>query len=127
MANHITAIENKVLVLQYLNGVRTIIIGHGYNPKSVINSIIERIQKYKEQIASDIEEAVKEEDHVCGYVWHIDSDLNFNYNLSQCLIGPNDTIARSDVFHIPYPYDLGENEKTEDVQKYYPNYKYPYK
>ena len=128
MANHITATENKLLILEYTNGIRTVIIGHGYNSKFVMNSIMERIQKRQEEIIHDIEKDLKEDGYVsCGYVWHIDSDLNFDYNLSQCLIGPNDLLERADIYKLPFPYDLGENEEIEDILKYYPDYKYPHK
>lgn len=106
MSNHVTATQSKIIVLRYSDKVKTLINCQSYLVEPIENKILNIIVDEKEDI-----------------VWHIDSLLN-SYGLSQCMLpqgsiilGPEEKIL------INHPYDLGENETEQDVQKYYPNWR----
>lgn len=106
MSNHVTATQSKIILIEYSDKVKTLINCQSYHVEPIVYKILNILIEEKEEIVS-----------------HIDNLLN-SYGLSQCMLpqgsiilGPEENIL------INHPYDLGENETEQDVQKYYPNYR----
>ena len=108
MSNHITATQSKIILIEYSDKVKTLVNCQDWHEDAIRNAILENLI-YVDK----------------SYVWHIDNVLN-SYGLSQCMLPQGSIILKPEnTIWVQNPYDLGENETEQDVQKYYPNYKCP--
>lgn len=106
MSNHRTASWGFLLILKYSNGVKTLV------------PIIEYNKDYALEI---INNAIKEKEDCV--VWNIDYCLNYKLETAQYFLPESfNDFSIGEIIEINRPYDLGENEEVEDVQKFYPNY-----
>lgn len=106
MSNHVTATQSKLILIKYSDGVNTIVNCQDWRADAILSNILNILVDVKER-----------------YVWNIDNLLN-SYNLSQCMLPEGSTITHPEEFiWLSKPYDLGENETEQDVQKYYPNWR----
>lgn len=106
MSNHVTATQSKIILIKYSDGINTIVNCQDWRADAIVSNILNRLVDVHED-----------------YVWHIDSLLN-SYGLSQCMLPEGSTIVHPEEFiMLAKPYDLGENETEQDVQKYYPNWR----
>lgn len=106
MSNHVTATQSKIILLRYTDNVKTLVNCQDWRADAIANAISESIK--------DVDES---------YVWYIDNVLN-SYGLSQCMLHEGSKILKPErTIWVQNPYDLGENETEQDVQKYYPNYR----
>lgn len=113
MSNHITAIQSKLIVICYADGVRTVVPTLDWSKAYVIDRIHRAVEYFKQDYDDDT--------HI-GVVWHIDSVLN-GLGTSQCMVNAKFN-SPMHYIDLPYRYDLGENETEEDVKIFYKNYKY---
>ena len=106
MSNHVTATQSKIILLKYSDGINTIVNCQDWKADAIVSNILNGLIYVDER-----------------YVWHIDDILN-SYGLSQCMLPQGSTITHpEELIWVSNPYDLGENETEQDVQKYYPNYR----
>lgn len=106
MSDHVTATQSKIILIEYSDKVKTLVNCQDWKADAIVNAILERL--------IDVDEC---------YVWYIDNVLN-SYGLSQCMLHDGSIILEPEnVIWVQNPYDLGENETEQDVQKYYPNYR----
>lgn len=114
MSNHITAAESKFILLEYVNGIKTLVPTFDWLPEVVKQAIQNAINHFVEDFDPDLH---------CGVVWHIDSMLNNRFSLAQSLFNGE---IKNKVYYIgiPYYYDLGENETEKDIQEVFPDYEY---
>lgn len=108
MSNHRTASWGFLLILKYSNGVKT---------------LVPIVEWSKDYALKEINKAIKKGENGNCVVWNIDYCLNYNLETSQYFLPESfNDFSIGEVIEINRPYDLGENEEVEDVQKFYPNY-----
>lgn len=115
MSNHVTATQNKLVAVCYSN-LKTYIPTFDFTEDYVLGLVNRGIKNY--------EYYLQKGENYPGITWHIDSALNAKY-LAQCMVNIKSINSPMKYIVVKYPYDLGENETEQDVQKYYPNYKCP--
>lgn len=121
MSNHLGL--SKVILIKYSNGIRTLVPCASWIPEA----IVEAIQNEMPQWSLERDENIKESIYVGNIVWSLESLLEYRFYTYQILLHPNDQITHPDaVLELKEPYDLGESDSVEDIQKFYPNYIYPY-
>ena len=114
MSNHITAAESKFILLEYVNGIKTLVPTFDWLPEAIKEAIQKAINYFVEDF---------DPDSPCGVVWNIDLMLNNRFSLAQSLFNGE---IKNKVYYIgiPYYYDLGENETEKDIQEVFPDYEY---
>lgn len=114
MSNHISPSEVEMVILKFKNDVKVLVNCNDWS-KKVIKKVVEN-EVYNFKITQE-----------SSLVWELESSLQYDFGLTMALLDKNDILSRVEVIEIPYPYDLGEQETEADIQKLYPEYKYPYK
>ena len=114
MSNHITAAESKLILLEYANGVKTLVPTFDWLPEAIKEAIQKAINYFVEEF---------DPDSSCGVVWNIDSMLNSRFSLAQSLFN-GEIRNKVEYIGIPYYYDLGENETEEEIREVFPDYEY---
>ena len=114
MSNHITASESQFILLEYINGIKTLVPTFDWLPEAIREAIQKAINYFIEDF---------DPESPCGVVWHIDSMLNSRFSLAQSLFN-GEIKNKADYIGIPYYYDLGENETEEEIQEVFPDYEY---
>lgn len=127
MSNHDSAYSTETLLINWSNGIRTLLVAPTWNVKCIKDKIIERLPEWKQ--ARD--EGLKNYDHdcayVCGIVWNLESLLNYDYGLALMLLYPEDIISHpTEILDLDEPYDVGEVENTEEIRRVYPDFVNPY-
>lgn len=124
--DHVCATNVETILLEYNNGVKTLIICNEWSASYICNEIDRIIRENKTDIEREVSEK-EEDEYICGYVWLIDSFLNYNTGSSQWMIDQNDVINNVTIRKkIDVPFDLGESDDLTKVKGKYPKYKYPY-
>lgn len=106
MSNHVTATQSKIILIIYSDSVKTLVNCQDWRADGILSNILNRLVDVNKR-----------------WVWHIDNLLN-SYGLSQCMLPEGSVITNAEEYiWLSKPYDLGENETEQDVQKYYPNWR----
>lgn len=100
------------ILIEYADGVRTLVITNDYNPDYVVEQIKETIS----YVDPEDPESVADSSRM------IDQVLQEDLDICQKMLHKEDIIIADKIIESPYPYTMGENEEVEDVQKFYPEY-----
>lgn len=127
MSNHDSAYNTETLLINWSNGIRTLLVAPTWNVKRIKEKIIERLPEWKQ----DRDDGLKNYDHdcayVCGIVWNLESLLNYDYGLALMLLYPEDVISHpTEILNLDEPYDVGEVEDSEEIRRVYPDFVHPY-
>lgn len=113
MSNHVTATQNSLIMILYSDLI-TYVPTYDYKEEYVIDLVKQGIKNY--------EHYKQQGEDYPGITWHIDSVLNAN-GFAQCMVNIKYLASHLNCVSVNYPYDLGENETEQDVQKHYPHWR----
>lgn len=127
MSNHDSAYDTETLLINWSNGIRTLVVAPTWNVKRIKAKIIERLPEWKKDRDEGIKNYDPDCEYICGIVWNLESLLNYDYGLAMLFLYPEDVFSHpTEVLDIGEPYDIGETESINEVTYIYPKYVYPY-